>query len=249
MIAFTHELSLLSPEAFAEQVLVAQAGAVHVVVGENYRFGHAAEGDADTLIALGERLGFGVTVGVARDGRRRARLVLLDPRARAPGRGRCTPRACSAATRGSTAPSCAASRAAARSACRPRTCAGRRAASSRRPASTPASACSAPARSATPAAISVGGNPTFGDVEGTVVEAYLIGFDGDAYDRPMRVEFTRFLRHELRVRDASRSWSSRCGATSRPRAQLAEEPSERAHDRGLTPSVSCSRSDSSRSAR
>ena len=47
MIAFTHELSLLSPEAFAEQVLVGQAGAVHVVVGENYRFGHAAEGDAD----------------------------------------------------------------------------------------------------------------------------------------------------------------------------------------------------------
>ncbi len=35
VIAFTHELSLLSPEAFAAQVLVAQAGAVHVVVGEN----------------------------------------------------------------------------------------------------------------------------------------------------------------------------------------------------------------------
>ncbi len=34
---------------------------MHVVVGENYRFGHAAEGDADTLIALGEKLGFGVT--------------------------------------------------------------------------------------------------------------------------------------------------------------------------------------------
>ena len=48
-----------------------------------------------------------------------------------------------------------------------------------------------------PAAISVGGNPTFSDVEGTVVEAYLIGFEGDAYDRPMRVEFRRFLRHEL----------------------------------------------------
>ena len=34
MIAFTHELSLLSPEAFARQVLVERAGAVHVVVGE-----------------------------------------------------------------------------------------------------------------------------------------------------------------------------------------------------------------------
>jgi riboflavin kinase / FMN adenylyltransferase len=35
IIAFTHELSLLSPEAFAEQVLVGRAGAVHVIVGEN----------------------------------------------------------------------------------------------------------------------------------------------------------------------------------------------------------------------
>ena len=61
VIAFTHELSLLSPAAFAEQVLVGQAGAVHVVVGENYRFGHAAEGDVETLVALGEQLGFGVT--------------------------------------------------------------------------------------------------------------------------------------------------------------------------------------------
>ena len=58
-----------------------------------------------------------------------------------------------------------------------------------------------------PAAISVGGNPTFGDVEGTVVEAYLIGFDGDAYGRPMRVEFHRFLRHELALRDGRASWS------------------------------------------
>ena len=46
IIAFTHELSLLSPEAFAEQVLVGKAGAVHVVVGENYRFGHAAAAPA-----------------------------------------------------------------------------------------------------------------------------------------------------------------------------------------------------------
>jgi hypothetical protein len=34
---------------------------VHVVVGENFRFGHGAEGDAATLTALGQRLGFGVT--------------------------------------------------------------------------------------------------------------------------------------------------------------------------------------------
>ncbi|MDX6537406.1 MAG: riboflavin kinase / adenylyltransferase, partial [Gaiellales bacterium] len=61
VIAFTHELSLLSPEAFAEQILVGCAGAVHVVVGENYRFGHAAAGAAAPLPALGEKLGFGVT--------------------------------------------------------------------------------------------------------------------------------------------------------------------------------------------
>ena len=45
-----------------------------------------------------------------------------------------------------------------------------------------------------PAAISLGPNPTFG--EGTLkVEVYLIGFDGDLYDRPLEVDFLARLRN------------------------------------------------------
>jgi riboflavin kinase/FMN adenylyltransferase len=197
VIAFTHELSLLSPEAFAEQVLVARAGAVHVVVGENYRFGHAAGGDAETLVALGQKLGFGVTSVslVTADGERvssswirelvrqgevmhATRLLGRPPwldgtvvRGFARGRALGVPTANLRWTPGRVVPA---------------------------PGIYAGFGVLGPGEGERyPAAISVGGNPTFGDVDGTVVEAYLIGFDGDAYDRPLRVEFTRFLRHEL----------------------------------------------------
>jgi riboflavin kinase/FMN adenylyltransferase len=196
VIAFTHELSLLSPEAFAEQVLVGRARAVHVVVGENYRFGHAAAGDVATLTALGERLGFGVTAVslVTADGDRvssswirelvrqgevmhATRLLGRPPwldgsvvRGFARGRALGVPTANLRWTPGRVVPA---------------------------PGIYAGFGVLGPEEERYPAAISVGGNPTFGDVEGTVVEAYLIGFDGDAYDRPLRLEFTRFLRHEL----------------------------------------------------
>ena len=48
-----------------------------------------------------------------------------------------------------------------------------------------------------PAAISVGWNPTFGEGRPISVEAHLLDFTGDLYDRPLRLEFRRFLRHEL----------------------------------------------------
>ena len=169
---------------------------MHVVVGENYRFGHAAEGDAETLIALGEKLGFGVTSVslVTADGERVSSSWIRElvrqgevmHATRLLGR---QPWLDGTVVRGS--------RAAARSASRPRTCAGRPAASCPAPGIYAGFGVLGPGEERYAAAISVGGNPTFGDVEGTVVEAYLIGFDGDAYDRPLRVEFTRFLRHEL----------------------------------------------------
>ena len=99
------------------------------------------------------------------------------------------------------------------------------------------------------AAISVGGNPTFGDVEGTVVEAYLIGFDGDAYDRPLRVEFTRFLRHELAFETVEelveQMW--RDIETARALAEESEQPLETCGSRLGSPRLLSS--DSSRSAR
>jgi riboflavin kinase/FMN adenylyltransferase len=48
-ILFDKELSKKSPEEFVREVLVGEIGAGVVVVGENFRFGHRAAGDAGDL--------------------------------------------------------------------------------------------------------------------------------------------------------------------------------------------------------
>jgi riboflavin kinase/FMN adenylyltransferase len=60
VIAFTPELSNQSPREFIEESVVRRVGADAVVVGENFRFGHAAKGDIATLRKLGEEYGFSV---------------------------------------------------------------------------------------------------------------------------------------------------------------------------------------------
>jgi riboflavin kinase/FMN adenylyltransferase len=60
VIAFTAELSNQSPREFIEESVVRRVGADAVVVGENFRFGHAATGDIATLRKLGEEYGFSV---------------------------------------------------------------------------------------------------------------------------------------------------------------------------------------------
>ena len=196
VIPFTHELSRLSPEAFVEQVLAHAAHAVHVVVGQDYRFGSHAAGEAATLAALGEQHGFGVTTVslITLDGERvssswirelvrqgevgrAARLLGRDPwlegyveRGFARGQELGVPTANLAWPRGRVVPGHG-------------IYAGYATVGSE--------------RARYRAALSVGRNPTFDDVEGTVVEAHLLDFSGDIYDEPMRIDFTRFLRHEL----------------------------------------------------
>jgi riboflavin kinase/FMN adenylyltransferase len=58
VVPFTRELAALSPEAFVEHVLVERLHAVVVTVGENFRFGHRAQGDTETLAELGTQYGF-----------------------------------------------------------------------------------------------------------------------------------------------------------------------------------------------
>ena len=60
--AFTPEFMALSPEKFAEQVLVESLHATCVFVGEDFRFGKDRAGNADTLRELGEKYGFRVSV-------------------------------------------------------------------------------------------------------------------------------------------------------------------------------------------
>jgi len=58
VIPFTLELSQVEPEAFVEDVLVGTLRAREIVVGFNHTFGRGARGDARLLQSLAPRLGF-----------------------------------------------------------------------------------------------------------------------------------------------------------------------------------------------
>jgi riboflavin kinase/FMN adenylyltransferase len=62
LVPFTPQLAALTPEAFVEQVLVAQLQARWVAVGENFRFGQGRSGDVAALAAIGARHGIEVAV-------------------------------------------------------------------------------------------------------------------------------------------------------------------------------------------
>lgn len=62
VLRFDAALASLSPRAFVEHVLHASLGAVHVVVGDDFRFGAKGAGTADTLRELGGEHGFAVEV-------------------------------------------------------------------------------------------------------------------------------------------------------------------------------------------
>jgi len=69
VLAFTQELSMVTAEAFATGMLLDGLHARAVVVGENFRFGHKAAGDAALLAALGRPLGVEVVaVALRADG-------------------------------------------------------------------------------------------------------------------------------------------------------------------------------------
>jgi riboflavin kinase/FMN adenylyltransferase len=196
VVRFDRQLASLEPAEFVEQTLVRAMGAVWVVVGEHFRFGRGAVGDAAELASLGARFGFGVTaVPLQRVDNERvssswirelvskgevdhaARLLGRDPwlegvveRGDARGRELGVPTANLAIERASVRPARGvyAGMAVLQD--------GRR----------------------VPAAISVGWNPTFGEGRPLTVEAHLLDFSEDLYDQSLRLEFRKFLRHELR---------------------------------------------------
>lgn len=61
-LPFGPVLAGLTPEAFAQEILVDGLGVAHVTVGADFCFGKNRAGNADMLRALGDSLGFGVTV-------------------------------------------------------------------------------------------------------------------------------------------------------------------------------------------
>ena len=62
VLPFDDHLAGLSAEEFAAEVLAEGLGVRHVVVGFDASFGRGRTGDGDMLQALGEQLGFGVTI-------------------------------------------------------------------------------------------------------------------------------------------------------------------------------------------
>jgi riboflavin kinase / FMN adenylyltransferase len=196
VIRFDHELSQLGHEAFEREVLAEALGAELVIVGENFRYGHRAQGSVETLRSAGERLGYAIVAAPLRqiDGAPVSSSRIRDLFAagaihqatellgRPPsvegvivhgdGRGR----ALGFAT-ANLAP----------------------AAHSALPArGVYAGRAHLPGRSR-PAAISVGFNPTFSDARDAVrIEAHLLHFDEDVYGSPLRLDFAAKLRDEAK---------------------------------------------------
>jgi riboflavin kinase / FMN adenylyltransferase len=196
-IPFTPELSRQSAEDFCDQVLVGVLGARSVSVGANFHFGHGAAGDAGLLRGRPE---FDTDV---------VELVEQDGDSISSSRIRALVEAGDVA--GATGLLGA-----------PYSIAGpviegaRRGRDLKMPTANveppadvilPAPGIYAAIATAdgvqpTPAAVSIGVRPTFEDAGALLVEAHLIGFDGDLYGRTLRLAFLERLRDEVRFDSA-----------------------------------------------
>ena len=196
VIPFDGEFSAQSPQAFIDDVLVAALGAAEVRVGENFRFGHRAAGDAELLR---RQDAFHTTV---------AQLVEVDGEIVSSThiRGLVVAGEMEKATeflglpfhlrgivqhgdkRGRTLGYPTANLVPDNALCYP---------------GNGIYACRAALEQDGawrwwPAAVSIGVRPTFVTGRGVLIEAYLIGFDGDCYDQELRLEFLERIRGEKR---------------------------------------------------
>ena len=62
VVTFNKEFSQLSPDQFIEVILIGRFSAEHVVIGENFNFGHKAQGTPKYLTEVGPKYGFGVSI-------------------------------------------------------------------------------------------------------------------------------------------------------------------------------------------
>lgn len=61
-VPFNEALAALTPEEFAQTIILDRLGLTHVVVGEDFCFGQNRAGNAAELAAFGAQMGFGVTI-------------------------------------------------------------------------------------------------------------------------------------------------------------------------------------------
>ncbi len=194
VIPFDAEFAMRSAEEFVADVLVGTLGAAQVSVGENFRFGHRAQGDQRMLAADerfrtvvhpllemdGEVVSSSHIRGLVLAGRmQEANHLLGDPFVlsgevmHGDERGR---------TLGFPTANLVPDEALA--------CPGHGVYACL--AEVPATGQSAPA------AVSVGVRPTFTTGRGELIEAYLLDFEGDLYGGQLRLEFLERLRGERR---------------------------------------------------
>jgi riboflavin kinase/FMN adenylyltransferase len=196
VIPFDGDFAGQSPQEFIDHVLVGRLGAERVSVGENFRFGHKARGDVALLLAQdafstrvvelveadGEIVSSSHIRGLIAAGdieRANACLgapfQLRGPVAHGDKRGRTLgyPTANLVPDAALVYPAYGVY------ACR-------------------ASVELDGRRRSWPAATSVGVRPTFVTGRGLLVEAFLLGFEGDLYGRDLRLDFLSRLRGELR---------------------------------------------------
>jgi riboflavin kinase/FMN adenylyltransferase len=199
VIPFDREFASRSAERFVEEVLVGALGAERVAIGENFRFGHRAQGDPALLAADGR---FATAVhpllevdgevvssshirGLLQAGEVAAANALLGTPfeiagevAHGDARGR---------TLGFPTANLIPDEALA--------CPGHG-----------VYACLAvgppPLSRPVPAAVNIGVRPTFDTGRGELIEAYLLDFEGDLYGRTLRLQFLRRLRGERRFESA-----------------------------------------------
>jgi riboflavin kinase / FMN adenylyltransferase len=62
VINFTKEFSQLSADQFIEEILIGRFAAEHVVIGQNFNFGHKAQGTPKYLAQVGPKYGFDVSI-------------------------------------------------------------------------------------------------------------------------------------------------------------------------------------------
>jgi riboflavin kinase/FMN adenylyltransferase len=195
VVPFDAEFAKRTASEFIDQILVGALGATRVAVGENFRFGHKAQGDASLLagdarfetivhplleidgeIVSSSHIRGLVLAGEISEANRLlgAPFQLSGEVVRGDARGR---------ELGFPTANLVPDEALA--------CPGHG-----------VYAClaggSQPLAAAVPAAVSIGVRPTFNTGRGELIEAYLLDFDGDLYGEQLRLDFLERLRGERR---------------------------------------------------
>ena len=193
VIPFDRAFAARSAEEFVDDVLVGALGATHVAVGENFRFGHKARGDA-ALLAADARFETRVVQLLEIDGEivssSHIRGLLLGGAVEYAGELLGDPFTLSGIVAHGDARGRELGYPTANLVPDPRYV-------------TPAHGVYA-ARATTsagetrPAAVSIGVRPTFVTGRGELIEAYLLDFCGDLYDSRLEIAFLKRLRGEKR---------------------------------------------------